>query len=177
MQTLVYDMQTKKWENRGNTLRTFNMVPLTYDSVNKVMLIFGADFCASCNELWAYDVAANKWTQRSPTPDPVYGIPPGGAPGAAFDSNNGVLVLFGEGDSGGASLDTWVYNAKTNAWKRMLPQTQPPITMIFAHMAYDPINNVVFLYNSFDTWAYRYKKVSSPTDPVPPAPPTGLMIR
>jgi len=67
----------------------------------------------------------------------------------AYDSNNGVVVLFGGYDGINLLSDTWVYSVRTNTWTKMNPSVSPPARFQHA-MAYDSMNKVVVLFGGWD---------------------------
>jgi hypothetical protein len=196
-----YNVVTNTWTRKADGPSALYQGSLVYDSVNRVMLAYGGDYagCYTCasSDLWAYDAARDAWTKRNPTPDPQYGAPPGATPYAAFDSTNGILLLWGQGSSG-ALLPTWAYDVRMNSWKKMNPTGgEPPATSSLgdytgANLVYDPIDNAFLLvlnsrqYGTIsgmysmvaELWAYRYGASTTPVDTTPPtvsiASPTAL---
>src|SRR5262249_25003249 len=137
------------WVKKSAPPSAFSDATLMWDSIHQRMIVYGADYPAS-DELWTYDSATDVWTELHPTPDPVYGSPPVGAPHAAFDTTHGVLLLLGRSDS--PYIPTWTYNAVTNAWKKMNPPTEPGDSVQNgSRLVYDPVNNVFFLVSTGST--------------------------
>jgi hypothetical protein len=162
-QVWALDAKTEAWSRRADPPRQFHDVSMVYDSTNGRMLVYGGDYPAS-DELWSYDAGSDQWTELAPTPDGANGAPPAGAPNAAFDSRNGVLLLFGQGDTG-SLIPTWAYLAATNQWKKMNPAGGEPASSagVGANLAYDSVNNVFWLVLPGGQWgehgqlfAYRY---------------------
>ncbi|HET9941264.1 MAG TPA: hypothetical protein VFR25_09165 [Candidatus Eisenbacteria bacterium] len=117
---------------------------LVWDSVNNVMLMYGADYPTTA-DLWAYDPGTDTYQQKTTLPDPTYGMPPGGAPNAAFDSAHGILLILGRSDA--PYIPTWAYDVRTTRWKKMNATNEPGTdkVIIGSQLAYDPENNVFFL--------------------------------
>jgi hypothetical protein len=87
--------------------------------------------------------------------------------GMAYDSDTGLVVLFGGVDpSWNYKGDTWVYNASNNTWYNAKPTASPPKRYNFA-MTYDSDDKVMLIYGGYswgtgscggycsDTWAYN----------------------
>ncbi len=175
-QVWVYDTAQKQWSRRGDAPKQFHDANMVYDTVNRTMLIYGGDYPAS-DRLFRYTAGTDVWTEVFPLADPVYGRPPAGAPYAAFDSRNGVMLIWGEGDEG-SFIPSWAYSVGTNRWQKLNPLTGEPATSsgVGSNLTYDPVNNVFFLLRSTGLWAYRYKYILS-TDVIPPDPPSTLRAR
>jgi hypothetical protein len=129
---------------------------MAYDSANGVIVLFGGldssyNFCA---DTWAWDGSA--WTDVSPS-----GTPPTARclHAMAYDSANGVTVLFGGYDSSGYCGDTWIWDG--SAWTDVSPSGTPPTARYCHAMAYDSGNGVTVLFGGYDgsgycadTWAW-----------------------
>ena len=97
----------------------------------------------------------------------------------AYDSDDGVIILFGGYDKAGLKKnDTWAYNVSTGKWKNMNP-SNPPTARVGHAMAYDCADKVVILYGGTDmgtyfgdTWAYNYT-TNTWTNRNPSTPPPG----
>lgn len=173
----VYDAVQQRWIRKANAPPdVFSDVSLVFDTVNRCMLLYGGDYPEK-GDLWQYRPASDSWTKLTPLPDAAYGLPPPGAPFGAFDSRNGILLIWGEGDSGGF-IPTWAYDVRTNRWKRMNPTGGEPASRanVGANLVYDPVNNLFFLLlNDGSLWSYRYG-TSTSNDGVSPAKTTDLRI-
>lgn len=137
------DVTTGVWSQRATPPIWGGDANMVWDSINNQMLMYGQDYPTTA-DLWAYNPGTDVWTKKTPLPDPVYGFPPGGAPNAAFDSANGILLILGKSDA--PYIPTWAYNVRTNQWKKMNPTNEPTDKVqIGAQLVYDPVNNVFFL--------------------------------
>ena len=87
--------------------------------------------------------------------------------GMAYDSDTGLIVLFGGIDpSWNYQQGTWIYNTTNNTWYNPQPINSPPKRYNFA-MTYDSDDKVFLLYGGYgsganscggyctDTWAYN----------------------
>lgn len=138
------DVTTGVWSKRATPPMWGGDANLVWDTVYNRMLMYGQDYPTTA-DLWAYDAGTDVWTQLHPLPDPVFGVPPVGAPNAAFDSANGILLILGQSDA--PYIPTWAYNVRTNTWKKMNATNDPggAKVQIGANLIYDPENNVFFL--------------------------------
>lgn len=89
-----------------------------FDAKSRRLWIFGGFKPEMLDDLWAYDVAKNSWTELSPK-----GARPEKRDAAALvhDEKRDELILSGglKGLSAGGELkDTWVYSIKQNQWAR-----------------------------------------------------------
>jgi len=96
-----------------------------YDGTKNQMLLYGG--CASgagpcpLGDLWSFDLAANRWTERTTTLRP----PARQWYGMAFDAARSRLVIFG-GSGAGLLGDTWEYDPGTNAWQQASIEADTP---------------------------------------------------
>ena len=143
------DVTTKLWTNfpvpdTGAPPHLREMLnSFVYDKQNDVFILFGGQ-CSSdlrCpdgmlnGETWAYRLSTNTWVNMNPP----------SAPGAraqqvmSYDSDNGVVVLFG-GVTQNLNIndDTWVYHYPSNTWTQLFPNVKPQARYL-AQIAYDPL--------------------------------------
>jgi len=111
-------------------------------------------------ETWAYDVAADKWTQMKPPSGPTARF----AAAMAYDAKADRIILFGGAITEQWYLnDTWAYDYNTNTWTQL---AQGPPGRSFGGMVYDSASDRIILFgggcwqcngSSYnDTWAYDY---------------------
>jgi N-acetylneuraminic acid mutarotase len=140
---------------------------MAYDIESDRMILFGGqtgnvlkDSSHYNGETWAYDVAANKWTQMKPPSGPTAR----GAAELAYDAESDRVILFGGGNQTGWGLDdTWAYDYNTNTWTEM---AKGPAKHLGARLAYDAQSDRIILFGGYDmgnvlyndTWAYDYNK-------------------
>ncbi len=98
---------------------------------------------------------ATDWMNENPASNP--GQREG--PAMAFDSTNGVAVLFG-GYDGVNHGDTWEYTPSSNTW--IQTSTTGPSPRAYSGMAFDSGNGTIVLFggvsdvdSEFDTWEYN----------------------
>ena len=163
----AYNVTNRTWDTNAISLpsgRSFSDSVMVYDNINQQLLMYSSENYNSepRAELWAYHPETKTFEQLAL--DSI--SPPGGPSGAAFDSLNGVMIIWGEGDTGDFH-PTWAYDTRTDQWTKMNPPSEPTASKrqghVFGHMAYDPVHNVVIMINGDGTtWAYRYASSNSP---------------
>lgn len=114
-------------------------------------------------DTWEYDGA--RWTRRD-----TAGPSPRLAPGAAYDSRRGVVILFGGAGADGFLGDTWSWDGTT--WTRLAQAGPSPRAM--AAMAYDAARDRIVLFGGRrgypngdlgDTWEWdggSWRQVGAP---------------
>ena len=112
--TWAYDPVTNAWIDlspSGAVPPARSMFGIAYDSGKDRVVVFGGlnstpTSATYLNDLWAYDAAANTWTELSPP-----GTIPSARTGASlvFDSLSGDLLLFGGWDGESELNDLWAY--------------------------------------------------------------------
>ncbi len=159
--TWLYDCKTGVWNDAKPAgavppARAFHALALDPDS-GKVVLFGGYDATQYFGDTWVYDLAANSWTEASPS---------GSAPpertraSLVFAPNNGGFILFG--GVAGTTLfnDTWAYEPVANTWSELISPASAPAARDGQAMVYDAKTNRAILFGgsagtSFfnDTWA------------------------
>src|SRR6266581_6987579 len=98
---------------------------------------------------------ATDWSNQNPSTHP--GAREG--PAMAYDSTNGVVVMFG-GYSGGYLGDTWEYTPGTNTW--LQTSSTGPSARELSGLAFDSANGLIVLFGGVsnsgfenDTWEYN----------------------
>jgi len=125
-----------------------------YDSVRKVVVVYGVEEGASKTYELSWDGQVWTWADVTPETSPA----PRNHPGLAFDVSQGKTVLFGGErlDIPGTHFsDTWTWNG--TVWTQLNPASSPTSRMSVA-MAYLPSTSRVVLFggndsgNLNDTW-------------------------
>ena len=141
-------------------------VSMAYDKESDRVILFGgqtgnilADPRQNNGETWAYDVAANKWTEMKPPSGPTAR----GAADMTYDAESDRVILFGGGNEVIWGLnDTWAYDFNTNTWKEMAPG---PVGYLGYRIAYDAESDRVILFGGYimksgkllnHTWSYDF---------------------
>jgi hypothetical protein len=130
-----------------------------YDPINHAQILFGGATHGNLlrNDTWAFDLLNRSWRNLNPPIAP----PARDSHAMVFDSDNGVMVLFGGYNQTNVVLnDTWIYNVSTNIWAELHP-TFSPAPRYHHGMAYDPVRKVVVMYGGepislygHDTWTF-----------------------
>jgi hypothetical protein len=109
---------------------------MIYDSINQKCILFGGQIGDyAVNRTWIYDARLNTWQRRYPDIAPGYRI----NTGLAFDSLNGVTIMFGGVVIDGAQYDdTWTYSYESNVWANMEiePMGIDPLILIFVSLIF-----------------------------------------
>ncbi len=137
---------------------------MVYDSSKGLMIVFGGTYIPhDFNDTWAYDPAANSWTELKPS-----GTLPEGRNGLsmAYDLSSDRVVMFG-GFSGGTSGvrgllgDTWEYDAVANTWTELRLTGETPAARQYGSLIYCPSTSQAVLFGGHngkaslnDTWAF-----------------------
>ncbi|MEX1094585.1 MAG: fibronectin type III domain-containing protein [Planctomycetales bacterium] len=115
--------------------------------------------------VWAYDPAANRWTNMRPAP--YTGGHRSSREGmgylngtATYDSNHEVALSFGGQNSTGGTNSLWAYDVYANDLQR-LPAADPPSPRDGTGVCYDEAHDCLVMFGSQygsdeRTWIYRY---------------------
>jgi hypothetical protein len=125
------------------------------DTGDTVFLFGGRSEAGPLDDLWRYDVDANRWVAVNPPgdkPAPRFGH------NAAFDADTGRLLLFG-GQAGSSFFnDLWAFEVKSGAWIR-LASGGAPQPRYGAGSGFDPLTRALYVTHGFtdqgrfdDTW-------------------------
>ncbi len=124
------------------------------------MYVFGGSHGSTVlNDLWAYDPAANTWTQLTPG-----GSVPSARQNAAiaFNPGSGRATLFGGEGSEGFG-DTCVYDPDGNVWIPLSPAGAKPSERAYTALAYNSAGTRAILFGGNehvgeikqDTWSFN----------------------
>ena len=149
--TWVYDPAEDTWTDldpAGETPIPRNAHSLIYDPQGERLVLFGGSDQRGLeyNDVWVYDPAENVWTELDPAGDAP---PRRGWHGAAYDSENRRMVIFGGGASEGAGgdleclNDTWAYELQSGTWVELRPEGDLPAEIYGVAMAYDPVEKTI----------------------------------
>ncbi len=109
-------------------------------------------------DTWAYDAAANTWTNL----DPAGPVPAGGTGQTlVYDLSTAKVILFGGKGDTGPSNESWAYDPGTNTWGELDPSGERPSPRSAHSMVYDPATRRLIMFGGWnektsfnDTWAY-----------------------
>jgi N-acetylneuraminic acid mutarotase len=148
-------------------------------------LLFGGYYAGSLlGDTWAYDAAANAWTQVMPNPDSPL---PRQNCAMAYDAEGRQVILFGGWDGTSELDDTWCFVQKLDSWTLLEPAGERPLARDGAAMTYDEITRKVYLFGGWDgtdlfndLWAFDPVATTwtqlSPAGAAPPARTAHCMV-
>lgn len=162
---------------------------MTYDSANKLHVMFGTQF-DNDPLTWTFDLRMNTWTPHKPK-----GGPPTDRndPALAYDMNgNRTIALIRALDKtdgkevAGGHVETWGFDAKSFAWKKLNPPREPDgwsnrsrnvvalpeLNLILAESVVNPSQKVKGVDREQQIWTYRYEKENKPAV----LPPTNVRV-
>jgi hypothetical protein len=132
-------------------------------STNKLLIHGGNDGSGALDQLWAYDLVNNLWTDLSPIVEPMAANSPQNREShvAAMDTSNGRLLIHG-GKYGSSFLyDLWAYDLDGNSWTELLQSGTKPSARYGHVAAIDASTNRLLIFggrdsenNKDDLWAY-----------------------
>ncbi len=133
----TYDLAANRWRNM-RPLPAPKLAPYrcaSWDSDQQVVVVFGGE--GGHEGTLIYDPSQNEWRWPKPNPEP-----PGRSGGnMAYDEARKLHVLFGSQFTD--DPHTWTYDVRSNVWRDMQPEVQPPTDKNDAVLTYDPIHRVV----------------------------------
>jgi N-acetylneuraminic acid mutarotase len=161
--TWAYDPASNTWTD----LKPAGAVPpardhcsMVFDGLHGKAILFGGYVDASgayLNDTWAYDPAANTWTNLNPAGE----VPLARAwHPMVYDPGAGKVILFGgcANDSGADFDDTWAYDPTANTWTNLKPAGAVPSARDAHAMAYASDSGKVILFGGWDNKADVYRK-------------------
>jgi N-acetylneuraminic acid mutarotase len=159
-ETWAYDPVANNWTE----LLPSGTLPLgraghcvVYHPSSSLMIVFSGENAGNVlNDTWAYDPAANSWTELHPPgrlPEQRYGAM------MAYDASDGRLCMFGGASS--ILLDgTWAYDTRANSWTELSMSGARPSALFGSSMVYEPSIGRVIMFGGVtdggslnDTWA------------------------
>jgi HEAT repeat protein len=143
--------------------------PGAYDPVTARFIMVADKDAKGRGRTWAYDLAANRWTELKPSNPPPHGRVP-----MVYDSANDVMLMFMPATS---RTRVWVYHLRQNKWEEA-PEVYPSPSYHCSDASYDPVNNVSWLIGGWEwghsgavttreTWSYRYKPGATAVSEIP----------
>ena len=171
--TWAYDPAANAWTelSPSGTVPVARTGPvMAYDPSSRRMIMFGGSCgeAENLNDTWAYDPAANTWTQLKPSGK----LPPARVlPAMAYDPAGQRMVMFGGTSSDvfgtqpsdtGYFNDTWAYDSAANTWSELKPAGGLPPARCYHQLVYDPSHGLLIMFGGGDgtdyfndTWAYH----------------------
>ena len=106
---------------------------MVFDGVRRRLVVFGGQASGFFNDVWAYDIASNTWTQLDgggPKPNTRYGH------SGITDTMRDRMVIS-HGFAQGRFDDTWAFDFATNTWTDVSPAARP-LRRCLHHAVHDP---------------------------------------
>jgi hypothetical protein len=191
--TLVYDPYTNTWARMRPAVQPAPRSGgnMAYDAARRVHVLFGTQF-GDDPHTWTYDLRRNQWRDMKPATQP-----PTDRNDAvlAYDAAGRVviaLVRVADASAGQevvrGHLETWAYDAGTNAWRRLKPAREPDgwgnrsralvalpdQNLVLAEVRVNTADRSAGAEREQQVWTYRY--AAARPDPGPP-PPAGLTVK
>jgi hypothetical protein len=146
--TWAFDLASKSWTKlaTGGGPSARDYTQMVYEPTGGSIVLFGgSDASEDRNDLWAFDVEANTWTELKPS-----GILPQAREGhgMVYEPNTDRVLVFGglNNDSGELLNDLWAYDLATNTWTLLNPSGSLPAGRELASIAYCPGSQLVLLF-------------------------------
>jgi hypothetical protein len=133
----TYDLAANRWRNM-RPLPAPRLAPLrcaSWDSDEQLVVVFGGE--GSHEGTLLYDPARNTWRFPKPHPEPD----PRSGGSMAYDAARKLHLLFGAQFTD--DPHTWAYDLRSNRWRDLQPENQPPTDKNDAVLTYDSVNRVV----------------------------------
>jgi N-acetylneuraminic acid mutarotase len=157
-----YDLAANTWaglDTGGNppSARALHSVVYLSDA-GKLLMFGGYNGSVYLGDTWAYDVAADSWTDLAPS-----GNVPEARDGHSlvYDASNKKVYLFGGWNGAKEFSDTWVYDPAANTWTELRPAGDVPVARDSQAMVFEPKTGKVVLFGGWnqttdfgDTWLY-----------------------
>lgn len=147
-----YDPGANTWTDHAvAATASAGSVNMASDSQRERVLIFGGDFPTN-DELWAYHVPTQAWTDLSPA-----GLrpPAGGGYGLTVDSTHDRYLATKDGTM-------WIFDPTTETW--ITGASGPPnVAQVMGRLKFDRLRGVSLLANrngasfAMDIWAYKFE--------------------
>ncbi len=95
------------------------------------------------NDTWAYDPAANTWTELSPSGN----LPPArGQSAMAYDPAAHRMIMFGGWNLDTDFNDTWAYDPAANTWTELNPSGTLPPARSGHDLVYDSSRGLLIMF-------------------------------
>ena len=160
--TWVYNLTDNTWTQMSPTTSPpgRSRYSMVYDSTSDKFIVFGGLISGSRDffgDTWVYDLAADTWTQMSPSTSPSAR----NGHSMVYDSNSDRVILFGGNNYSMVFDDTWTYSYTADTWTQMSPENAPSKRW-YTSMVYDSTSKMTILFGGYDgtsefndTWVYN----------------------
>jgi N-acetylneuraminic acid mutarotase len=149
--TWLYDSASDTWtltDLKGSVPSPRSGHAMVFDPAIGASILFGGyDGIGLLDDTWVYDAQAGTWTELEPSGT----LPsPRGNHRMVYDSDIGVVIMFGGSDGDKELADIWAYDPEANVWTELLPAGDAPSGREQHAMVYDPSAGRVLVFGGFD---------------------------
>lgn len=148
------DVTTNTFERRSDIPFSYGVVfPVAYDQESDTIVALQTPMdTPGPAETWLYDRTTDSWADSGSEQQPTAAI------GAmmAYDAESDLIVAYSGFFTAGGNLagETWVYDADTDTWTDMAPETRPR-GVEYLSLVYDQQSDLIVLYGTPQRTAYR----------------------
>jgi hypothetical protein len=134
------------------------------------MIMYGGQNAGPLADIWAFDLAADTWTDLTPATGPIGRF----FAASVYDSAHHRLTVFGGVTTGGVTSEAWIFDLVNDAWLLLAPGGTPPSARDGSAAIYDGALDRMVVFGGQDlswrndVWALEHL---SDTVGIPPAPP------
>jgi hypothetical protein len=174
----AFDLRNNSWSNLTPSSGTMPAPRFTangvYNFAKQQMIMWSGQGSAFFNDVWAFDLNAQSWSQFNP-PNPKPNIRYGTA--AVFDPKAKELVTFAGFTDAGRFDDTWRFNVNSETWKEVSTVAHPEKRCLHT-ASYDALKHRMIIYGGQtngprgDIWAFDLAQ-NTWTDLTPANSPAG----
>ncbi|MBI2689833.1 MAG: hypothetical protein HYX27_26300 [Acidobacteria bacterium] len=176
----AYDIAANQWsrlaENNAGPSRRYGHSAIYDAARNRIIISHGFTGRGRFDDTWAFDLAANRWSDLSPETRPLRRC----LHHAVYDAAGDQMFLYGGCASGFGPCplgDLWSFNLRTNQWKEVRGSTNPPPRQHYG-IAFDETRRRAILFGGSgneiydDTWEFdpatlTWTQLNIPSPPAP----------
>ncbi len=135
---------------------------LVNDTKRNRLVLFGGQGRGFFSDVWAYDIAGNRWQQLAADnagPSTRYGH------SAVLDAATDRMIISHGFTNAGRFDDTWAFDLQTNQWRNLTPAGTKPLRRCLHHAVLDAAGRTMYLYGGCasgfgpcplgDLWAFN----------------------
>lgn len=119
----------------------------SYDAYNHRLIMYGGQNGGALNDIWAFDLDTQTWTDLTPSVFPVGRW----FPAHVYDAANHRSTIFGGDTGAGKSNEVWLFDLWTDEFTLMMPAGTPPSERDGAVAVYDGALDRMVVFGGKDT--------------------------